>query len=166
MFDLFRSRDKAVRILLGGLLLVVAISMLTYLVPNYDTGNNASSGTVVATVGSDQITVNDVQKLVQSSMRGKQLPPEMLPIYLPQLVDGMIVDRAMAYEAQRLGFQVSDADVRSAIQQMAPSLFPDGRFVGKDAYAAMLAQQQPHHRRFRERFAPADHGRAFAGCRD
>ena len=24
----------------------------------------------------------------------------------------------------------------------SPSLFPDGRFVGKDAYAAMLAQQQ------------------------
>ena len=141
MFNLFRSRDKAVRILLGGLLLVVAVSMLTYLVPNYDTGNGASAATVVATVGSDPITVDDVQKLVQSSMRGKQLPPDMLPIYLPQLVDSMIIERAMAYEADRLGFQVSDADVRTAIQQNFPNLFPDGRFVGKDSYAAMLAQQ-------------------------
>lgn len=142
MFDLFRSRDKAVRILLGGLLVVVAISMLTYLVPNYDTGNGTSGGTVVATVAGDQITAADVQKLVQNTMRGKQLPPEMLPIYLPQLVDEMIVNRAMAYEAARLGFQVSNADVSNAIQQLVPSLFPDGRFVGKDAYAAMLAQQQ------------------------
>jgi peptidyl-prolyl cis-trans isomerase D len=142
MFDLFRSRDKAVRILLGGLLVIVAISMLTYLVPNYDTGNGAGSGTVVAKVGSDLITAADVQRLVQNTMRGKQLPPEMLPIYLPQLVDEMIVNRAMAYEADRLGFQVSDADVRVAIQQLVPSLFPDGHFVGKDAYAAMLAQQQ------------------------
>src|SRR5580658_1773124 len=116
MFNLFRSRDKAVRILLGGLLLVVAVSMLTYLVPNYDTGNVNTAGTVVATVGSEQITVDDVQKLVQSSMRGKQLPPEMLPIYLPQLVDGMIVNRALAYEAGRLGFEASDTDVRGAIQ--------------------------------------------------
>jgi peptidyl-prolyl cis-trans isomerase D len=141
MFDLFRSRDKAVRILLGGLLLVVAISMLTYLVPNYDTGVSGA-GAVVASVGSDQITSADVQKMVQNTMRGKQLPPEMLPIYLPQLVDEMIVNRAMAYEAARLGFQVSDSDLRGAIQQMVPSLFPDGRFVGRDMYAAMLAQQQ------------------------
>jgi len=141
MFDLFRSRDKAVRILLGGLLLVVAISMLTYLVPNYDTGSSGS-GAVVATVGSDQITSADVQKMVQNTMRGKQLPPEMLPIYLPQLVDEMITNRAMSYEAARLGFEVSDNDLRSAIQQMVPSLFPDGHFVGKDMYAAMLAQQQ------------------------
>ncbi len=141
MFDLFRSRDKAVRILLGGLLLIVAISMLTYLVPNYDTGVSGA-GAVVATVGSDQITSADVQKMVQNTMRGKQLPPEMLPIYLPQLVDEMIINRAMSYEAARLGFYVSDNDLRGAIQQMVPSLFPDGRFVGKDMYAAMLAQQQ------------------------
>jgi peptidyl-prolyl cis-trans isomerase D len=141
MFDLFRSRDKAVRILLGGLLLVVAISMLTYLVPNYDTGVSGA-GAVVASVGSDQITSADVQKMVQNTMRGKQLPPEMLPIYLPQLVDEMIINRALAYEAGRLGFVVSDNDLRGAIQQMVPSLFPDGHFVGKDMYAAMLAQQQ------------------------
>jgi peptidyl-prolyl cis-trans isomerase D len=141
MFDLFRSRDKAVRIMLGGLLVIVAISMLTYLVPSYDAGT-VGSGTVVATVGSDDITATDVQRLVQNTMRGKQLPPDMLPIYLPQLVDEMITNRAMAYEATRLGFQASDSDVSTTIQQMIPSLFPDGRFVGKDAYAAMLAQQQ------------------------
>ena len=38
MFDLFRSRDKAVRIMLGGILVVVSFSMLTYLIPNFNTG--------------------------------------------------------------------------------------------------------------------------------
>ena len=47
----------------------------------------------------------------------------------------------MAMEAERLGLQVSDAEMAEAIRQMVPSLFPDGKFVGKEAYAAMLAQQ-------------------------
>jgi len=44
-------------------------------------------------------------------------------------------------EAERMGLQVSDADVADTIRQMVPSLFPDGKFVGRDAYAGMLAQQ-------------------------
>jgi peptidyl-prolyl cis-trans isomerase D len=51
------------------------------------------------------------------------------------------MERAMAYESARLGFQVTDADLADTIRQSAPGLFQDGRFVGADAYAAMLAQQ-------------------------
>jgi peptidyl-prolyl cis-trans isomerase D len=140
MFDLFRSRDKAIRILLGAMLLLVALSMLTYLIPSYNTGPSGSDQ-VVAQVGKEAITTTDVQKMVQSSQRNRQLPAELLPTFVPQMVDDMITERALAYEAQRLGFQVSDQDLRDAIRQMAPNLFPNGTFVGKEAYAAMLAQQ-------------------------
>lgn len=140
MFDLFRSRDKAVRLMLGGLLLVVAVSMLTYLVPNYD-ASSTTGNFVVASVGGADIHADEVQHMIQTAMRGRQLPPDMIPIYVPQIVDDMITNRAMAYEAQRLGFQVTDAQLRTTIMQMAPALFPDGRFVGRDQYAQMLAQQ-------------------------
>jgi peptidyl-prolyl cis-trans isomerase D len=140
MFDLFRSRDKAVRILLGAMLGLVGLSMLTYLVPTYDTGTSASDQ-VVATVGKEVITLPDVQKVVQSSMRQRQLPAEILPNYIPQMVQDMVTERALAYQAQQLGYQVTDQDVRDTIKQMVPNLFPDGNFVGKDTYAAMLAQQ-------------------------
>ena len=140
MFDLFRSRDKAVRILLGGLLLMVAISMLAYLVPNYNNGSS-SADVVLAEVGTEVITITDVQKVVQGAMRNRQLPPEILPNYVPQMVDQLITDRAMAYEAGRLGFQVTDADVADTIRQLVPSLYQDGKFVGREAYANMLAAQ-------------------------
>jgi len=141
MFDLFRSREKSVRILLGALLMVVALSMLTYLVPNYGTGA-PTPDTVVASVGRDEITSGDVMRLIQATMRGRQLPPELISTYIPQMVDEMVNERSLAYEATKLGFEVSDNDVRAQIQQMIPNLFPDGKFAGKDAYAAVLAEQQ------------------------
>jgi peptidyl-prolyl cis-trans isomerase D len=141
MFDLFRSREKSVRILLGALLLLVALSMLTYLVPNYNTGSNTSD-TIVAEIGKDDvITLPEVQRLIQATVRGRQLPPDVLPTYIPTMVEQMVTDRALAYEAERLGFQVTDVDLAETIRQSAPSLFQDGRFVGRDAYAGMLARQ-------------------------
>jgi peptidyl-prolyl cis-trans isomerase D len=140
MFDLFRSRDKMVRILLGALLGVVALSMLTYLVPNYNTGSS-SSDLVVAEIGKETITLPDMQRMIQMTIRGRQLPTEILPTYIPQMVDQMVTERAMAMEAERLGYQVTDADVADLIRQTIPSLFPDGKFVGKETYAGMLAQQ-------------------------
>ncbi len=141
MFDLFRSRDKAVRILLGALLVVVGLSMLTYLIPSYGGGGADAGSQIVATVGDQTVTQTDVQRLIQNVMRGRQLPPEILPNYVPQLIDNMVTDRALAYEAQRLGFQVTDTQLSAAIQQLVPNLFPDGKFVGKEAYASLLAQQ-------------------------
>ena len=141
MFDLFRSREKSVRILLGALLMVVALSMLTYLVPQYNTGA-PTADTVVASVGRDEITSGDVMRLIQATMRGQRLPPDLIATYVPQMVDGMVSERALAYEATKLGFEVSDNDVRASIQQIFPDLFPDGKFAGKDVYAARLAEQQ------------------------
>src|SRR5581483_9189514 len=99
MFDLFRSGEKSKRILLGGLLILVALSMLTYLIPSYDSGNGApNSGTVVAEVAGTDITTFDVQRLVQATMKNKQFPAELLPNYIPNMVDNMVTEKALAYE--------------------------------------------------------------------
>jgi len=141
MFDLFRSREKSVRILLGALLCLVALSMLTYLIPTYGEGNTAQPETVIATVGSETVTTLEMQKIIQGTMRNRQLPPGAIVTFIPQMVQEAITDRALAYQASKLGFEVSDADVANVIRQQIPNLFPDGKFVGKETYAAMLAQQ-------------------------
>ena len=140
MFDLFRSRDKAVRIMLGGLLLLVALSMLTYLIPSYNTGSGGSD-TVVAEVGKEAITVPEVQQVIQMNMRGNRLPPEMMAYQAPRIINSIVTERALAYEAQRLGFKISDQELANGIRQTLPQLFQDGKFAGKDAYAQVLAQQ-------------------------
>src|ERR1035437_9478905 len=141
MFDLFRSRDKIVRIMLGGLLLVVALSMLTYLVPSYNMGGSGGSDQVVAEIGKEAITVPEVQQFVQMNLRGRQLPAELMPHYVPQIINSMLTGRALAFEAKRLGFKVSEEDLAAYIRQRIPQLFQDGKFAGKDAYAQVLAQQ-------------------------
>ena len=141
MFDLFRSREKSVRIVLGGVLLMVAASMLLYLVPSYNTGMSGTEG-VVAEVAGHDITVADVRQMIEKVLKGRQLPPEVLPNYIPRMVDQMISDRALEYAAGKLGFEVTDQDVANNLRQyLPPELFPNGKFAGKEAYAMFLAQQ-------------------------
>src|SRR5579863_2364026 len=128
MFDLFRSRDKAVRIMLGGLLLLVALSMLTYLVPSYGTGSSGGSDIVVAEIGKETITVPEVQQIIQMNMRGRQLPPEVMANYVPSYVNSLVTERALAYEAARMGFKITDEDLAAAIRQTLPQLFAGGKF--------------------------------------
>jgi len=139
MFDLFRSRDKAVRYLLGGLLGLVALSMVTYLIPG-SSGSMRAPDQVVADVGGEPVTVREVQTTLQGMMRNKSIPPEMIQLYMPQLVDQMISERALAYQAQRMGFEVSDTETANAIRSVLSQLFPDGQF-NKDIYERFLSEQ-------------------------
>lgn len=140
MFNLFRSRDKVVRFFLGALLILVSLSMLTYLIPSYGSGSGEGD-TVIADVGKDQVTLLEVQRQLQQAMRNRQVPAEFIPTFIPQVIDQMVTEQALAYEAKRLGYQVSDADLANAIRTILPNLFQDGKFVGKDVYSMVLAQQ-------------------------
>ena len=69
MFDLFRSRAKAVRYLLGGLLMLVALSMVITLIPGFGSYSGADD-TVVAEVGKINITLPEVHRVIQGAVRG------------------------------------------------------------------------------------------------
>ena len=142
MFDLFRSRDKAVRITLSVLLGLVGLSMVTYLIPTTgtDTGNPADR-TVVASIGKDELTSQQVSRVIQNMTRSRQLPSELLAIYVPQIVQQMITDRAMAYEANRLGMRVSSDETENAILDSLPAEIVKGGKVDAATLNAVLQQQ-------------------------
>ncbi len=136
MFDLFRSRDKAVRIVLGAMLLVVAASMLLYLVPGGTptAGNNGDQ--VVAEVAGQPISVQEVESQLQSMTRNQRIPSNLLYVYAPQIVEQMVHQRAMAYEARRLGLSVSDTDLANVIQSAG-----NGQFTDRAVYQQFVADQ-------------------------
>ncbi len=141
MFDLFRSREKSVRILLGVLLVLVAASMLIYLIPGGPGGNSGAAGeNVVAAVGNDKITTVDLDRAIQRVTRGQQnLPKGLLAMYVPTLVNQMVESKAMAYKAREMGLQVSDQELGDRIQsEVAPAL--GGKF-DLQVYQQALAQQ-------------------------
>ncbi|MBV9268792.1 MAG: peptidylprolyl isomerase [Acidobacteriaceae bacterium] len=117
MFNLFRSREKSVQILLGVLLGLVALSMLVYLIPGGFGGPSASGENVIATVGDEQITTVDVQRALQRVTQNQpNLPKGVLAMYVPSIVSQLVDEKAMAYQARRMGLRVSDEDLSNAIQ--------------------------------------------------
>lgn len=142
MFDLFRSREKTVRYILGAVLFLVALSLVITLIPGYGSGvSRQMDSQVVADIGDDQITAQEVRTAMQIQTRQNNIPPQMAQMYLPILVQTMVAERASAYFAKKLGFQVSEDELANAIQSMIPSLFEGGKFAGREAYAQMLSQQ-------------------------
>ncbi len=135
MFDLFRSRAKAVRILLGAMLTVVALSMLVYLIPGTGiTAADSSSDQVVAEIGKSNVTVGQVQQQLRNALQNQRLPPAYAATYIPQLVDQAIAERAVAYEAEQLGFRISDRDLADILRSFP---FTSG---GQDQYQQYVEQ--------------------------
>src|SRR5579863_4309027 len=136
MFDLFRSRDKAVRILLGGLLLIVALSMLVYLIPGAGTPTGNRDDQIVVEVGKDAVTVQDFDRDIQAKLRGRQIPPNAVGVMIQQEIEQMVAERAAAYEATRMGIRISDAQLADTIRSL-----PNLGNLTPEQYRDFVAQQ-------------------------
>jgi len=120
MFNMFRSQQKAVRILLGVLLGMVAISMLLYLIPGAGTSAGTRDDQVVAEIDKEPITIHDVELQIRNITQNRQISPDVVQVLVPQLIDQAIADRAMAYQAKKLGFKVSERDLANIIRSLGP----------------------------------------------
>ena len=141
MFDLFRSRAKAVRILLGVLLGMVALSMLVYLIPGAGMPTADNSDQIIAEIGKDVLTVRDVEVGMQQQLRTNQIPPDLVQVVIPQQIDQMVEERALAYEAKRLGFEISDRDLANAIRSTQFGSLPPDQY--RDTIEQQLGESVP-----------------------
>ncbi len=142
MFDLFRSRAKIVRYMLGAILLVVALSMVVTLIPGFVGASYSDDSNVVAEIGDQVLTSAEVQQQIQTQLQNNQFPREMIGNYVPVIINQMITNQAIAYQARRMGFVVTDQEVAQAVQSMIPALFPNGQYVGDEMYAQYLSRMR------------------------
>lgn len=143
MFDLFRSREKTVRYLLGFILGLVALSMVITLIPGYSGGmfGGAKDQRVIAEIGDDVLTADEVRQTLTRQMRDNQIPRGMESVFVPMMIQSMVAERAVAYQAQKMGYTLNEKELAEAIANLLPQLFQDGKFVGRDVYANFLMQQ-------------------------
>jgi peptidyl-prolyl cis-trans isomerase D len=140
MFRLFRSRDKLVRYVLGAFLTLVALSMVTYLIPSYNTGFSPQTS-VLAEIGGKRISALYAQQQFQRVTQGSNIPRELMDVYLPQFIDNMILQRAAVYQAERMGLTVTDEEVLNGMILSNPQFFPNGVLASREQLEGYFAQQ-------------------------
>ena len=78
----------------------------------------------------------------QQQFKGN-VPPSIMPYLMQRAAQGMITQKALVYEANRMGLGVSDEELRDYLHQgqMGQMLFPGGNFIGTQAYMDFLQNQ-------------------------
>ena len=126
--------ERTRSIIIVGFALLMAVSLIVFYAPGRNANVAATKNTaVVAKVGRDEITVAQLARLKEnySQMFGGRISLAQLGGN-KRFLDGLIRDRVVGQEAERLGLSASDAEVADKIRNQ----FKDasGQFIGLDRY--------------------------------
>src|SRR6266436_541826 len=132
----FDNRKTGMRILLGAVVLVLGGSMLLYLVPQSPGTGEASSTDTIAKVGDQTVSTAEVRQQLAEIEQRNQVPKQLESLYARQILNQLIFQKEMEYEAKRLGIRVSDQERANRIRQFLPTAYNGDTFVGMDRYAS------------------------------
>ena len=126
--------EKTRSIIIIGFAVLMAVSLVVFYAPGRTSSIEPSRNTeVIAKVNGDEITVSQLAQLRENyrQMFGGRISLAQLGGN-KRFLDGLIRDRVIAQEAERLGLTASDAEVAEKIRRQ----FSDasGQFVGIDRY--------------------------------
>jgi peptidyl-prolyl cis-trans isomerase D len=142
MIKFLQSGNKAAKYLLAGFLLILAASMVTYLIPSF-TGDISNKETgVVASVGGHEIHREEIASLVQRMAQGRQIPDFYVAMMRQEALRQLIQQAEIQYESERMGLKVSDQEFRAELQYgpSGQTFFPGGKWIGAESYKALLSQ--------------------------
>lgn len=151
MIRFLQTKGRVQQFLLVGFLSIIIIMMVVTLVPGGGLGDFfgfSMNANVLAKVGGEDITVQDVQKRAQSmakqQFRGREVPPAIMPYFLQQAQQGLVTRQMLLNEADRMGLAATDSDLVYELQHgpYAETLYPEGKFIGQDAYKNLLQSNQ------------------------
>src|SRR5215469_586698 len=148
MIRFLQTPGPVKKYLLGGMLLLMTVSMVWYLVPSsgsYSFGNTKQG--VVAQVNGQDISVDEVRETARQMLQ-QQMPNAganasmLLPFFTQRAAEQLITRQALLAEADRMGLRVTQEEVKNELQhgRYAATFFPGGNFIGEQEYEDMLTR--------------------------
>ncbi|MCI0353646.1 MAG: peptidyl-prolyl cis-trans isomerase [Acidobacteria bacterium] len=147
MIRFLQSSQRSAKYLIGGFLLLISISLVITLIPgSLDTGSVEGAAGLVARVDGQDITLREVDEAArrmgrQQFQRG--IPQQFMPFFRQQAAEQLVTRKAVLAEARRLGLQVTDDELRAELRsgELGQILFPEGKFIGQQAYETWVQQR-------------------------
>src|SRR3954451_14762294 len=131
---------------------LVCVAFLLFYIPDFlrGTGADAASSDKIATVEGHDITGGDFRRTYQAQLQayrsayGGQMNEQLLKQLgiENQILQQMVDEQASLAEADRLGIEVSDDEVRQRIFAI-PAFQENGHFIGDQRYQQLLRAQRP-----------------------
>ncbi len=147
------------KIVLGGLLVIICVMMVITLVPgglfgDYLSRDLTAQG-VLAKVGDQEITEPEVRqraRLMAKRQFQGNIPDQLMPYLMQRNAQDMIARQAIVYEANKMGLGAGDEELRAFLRQgdYGKVLFPDGNFIGEQAYENLMVSNNTTVRQFEQ----------------
>ena len=153
MIRLFQQDNRATKVIFGVIIGGAILAMVVTLVPGiFDSGTATNSPNYATVRGpnwfsrvsgdSTTITNAEVENTARGMLRQNQLPEQYLPFVLTRAGQQQVERVVLVREADHLGLQVSNEDLRRELQSgpMSQYLFPGGQFIGTEKYENFVQQ--------------------------
>ena len=162
MIRFLQTEGPTKKIVIGTLLTLICIAMVITLIPggvgnSMGLGNSALTKGVVATVGGEPVTSQDVYNqargmLRQQFPRGNPMAEQMLPYFSQRAYENLVSQKALLVAAKNMGLKVSDEELRDEFEhgQYSQTFFPNGKFIGQKEYEDLLTQNNLNPAKFEE----------------
>ena len=131
---------------------LVCVAFVLFYIPDFlrGTGADAASSDTIAKVEGQEITSGDFRRTYQAQLQsyrsayGNNMSEQLLKQLgiEQQILQQMVDERAALAEADRLGIDVSDEEVRQRIFA-TPAFQENGGFIGETRYQQLLRMQRP-----------------------
>jgi peptidyl-prolyl cis-trans isomerase D len=154
MIRLLQQDSRLMKWIFAVIIGFAAITMVITLVPGiFDNAGSANDATNYATVKepgyfgrifgeATPVKTTEVNQLASRQLQQQHLPEQLMPYLVPRAGQILVQRAILKHEADRMNLQVSDEDLRRELQTgpFAQYLFPNGNYIGDDAYINFVSQ--------------------------